>query len=108
MTEQDATFARVARALAAQFPPDWELPAGLGAFALPDREIAAYCRVGALEALRAMRLVISDLLESIENGMYYEGRGYGSDPRRFMLDRAEAYHRLWWVDVFIAVYTRPA
>ncbi len=104
--DQDTTFARVARSLAAQYPPDWALPAAAASFVLPDREIAAYFRVTTVETFRALRSCASDMLESIENGMYYEIRGHGSDERRFMWDRAEAYHRLWWIDMFVAVYTR--
>jgi hypothetical protein len=99
------TFARVARSLAEQFPPDWMIPPGLQAIALPDRDIAIYCRMHNAAALHACRTVVSERLEAIENGWYYEWRGLGSDPMRAALDRAECYHRLWWIDVFRRVHT---
>ena len=102
----ETTFANVARSLAEQFPPDWKIPTELQPFTLPDRDLAEYCRITTIEALQACRTVASERLEGIENGWFYEHRGFGSDPLRAAYDKAEAYHRLWWIDVFIAVYTR--
>lgn len=102
----ETTFARVARSLAIQFPPDWTLPPGLQPYAIPDRALAYYCRMTKIEELRACRAVVCERLECINNGWFYEHRGIGSDPLRAAYDKADAYHRLWWIDVFIAVYTR--
>ena len=103
----EASLARVARSLAQKFPPDWKIPPGLMPFTLPDRDLAEYCRITKEATLWACHVVISERLEAIENGWYYEHRGLGSDPLRAALDRAECYHRLWWIDMFHKVYTTP-
>lgn len=100
-------LANVARALAVQFPPAWTLPPDVQWFALPDRDIGGYCRLHTIETIRSLRGIISDRLEAIEDGSYYERGDWGRwvHQPRFKLDRAENYHRLWWLDVLIAVYT---
>lgn len=108
--------AGIARRLAREFPPVWEIPPDLRWFVLPDQTHLAYCNMMSDErSYLALRKIVADRLESIENGSHY-AMGMGEDSyynyrnsnaTRFSLDRAEAYTQLWWIDMWIQVGTAP-
>jgi hypothetical protein len=116
----EQSLARTAKTLSEQYAPDWTIPQPLQWFNLPDRELANIAR-SSLETLRISRGIWADKLDSIEDGTYYQRGDFGNyigrdsyyNPRntnatKFNLDRCEAYHVLWWIDVFINVHTAPS
>lgn len=102
-SEKELSLANTARSLAKQFPPQWSIPTGLQDFTLPNRDLAEYTLLYRETTLLAMRDMICNRLEAIEDGTYYAVSGIGIKSQRVALDRAEAYHRLWWLDMFIGL-----
>ena len=110
--------ADVMRNFGAAYRPVWEIPQAYHAF-YADHIMA---QVFALNepSLSIERRLWSDRLDAIESGQTYArpslmpiageamtSCGYGeysnpkNGPSRYVLDAAEAYHWLWWLDVKI-------
>jgi hypothetical protein len=111
-------LARVGRGLSKDYAPDWNIPPSLQWYGLPERVIAEYLQ-SRLETLQACRAIEQGKLAAIEDGTYYQRGDFGThiglesfynsrggNATKFALDRAEVYHRLWWIDVCVNIHTR--
>jgi hypothetical protein len=118
-SETTKSLVSTAKTLATQYMPAWAIPPDLRWYQLPDFEIADLLRCG-LSTLNTLRESVGTRLEMIENLSHYERGDWGThigtdsyiNPRataatKFGIDRAADYARLWWIDVFINVHTRP-
>lgn len=108
------------RELSKQYPPDWNIPPDLQWFSLNDDTMVRLFNMAALPigVLRAEREHWNNRMDAIADGTHYmrpsfitgqwatwgpETTQEARDPKasRFSLDRCEAYHMAWWVDVLI-------